>query len=67
MDDVVAGEGGTGLVRHGVHDAEEARGEGDAGDALGVVHVLTGLLVALVGLGQPLDDLGSHSTISRMA
>ena len=44
-------------VRHGVHDAEQARGEGDAGDALGVVHVLTGLLVASVGLGQPLDDL----------
>ena len=57
MDDVVAGEGGTGLVRHGVHDAEQAGGEGDAGDALRVVHVLAGFLVALVGLGQPLDNL----------
>jgi hypothetical protein len=50
-------ERGAGLVGHGVHDAEEARGEGDAGDALRLVHVLAGVLVALVGDGQPLVDL----------
>ena len=50
-------EGSTGLVSHGVNDAEQARGEGDTGDALSLVHVLTGLMVASIGLGQPLDDL----------
>lgn len=50
-------EGSTGLVSHGVNDAEQARGEGDTGDALSLVHVLTGLMVACIGLGQPLDDL----------
>ena len=40
-----------------MNDAEQARGEGDTGDALSLVHVLTGLMVASIGLGQPLDDL----------
>ena len=57
VDDVAVLKGGTGLVGHGVDDAQQARGEGDAGDALGLVHVLTGLLVALIGLREPLDDL----------
>lgn len=57
MDDVAVLEGSTGLVSHGVNDAEQARGEGDTGDALSLVHVLTGLMVASIGLGQPLDDL----------
>ena len=57
MDDVIAGEGSAGLVCHGVNDAEQTRGECNTSDALSVVHVLACLFVALVGLGQPLDDL----------
>ena len=57
VDDVVAGKCGAGLVGHGVDDAQQAGREGDASDALGVVHVGARLMVALVGLGQPLDDL----------
>ena len=57
VDDVAVLEGSTGLVSHGVNNAQQARGEGDTGDALSLVHVLTGLMVASIGLGQPLDDL----------
>ncbi len=53
----IASEGGDGIVSHGVDNAEQAAREGDAGDALGVVHVGEGLMVALIGHGQPLDDL----------
>jgi len=59
VDDVTARERGTGLVGHGVHDAEKARREGDAGDALRLMHVLAGDLVARVGEGQPLGDLAN--------
>ena len=54
---MIAGEGGTGLVSHRVDDAQQTRGEGDAGDALSVMHVLASLMIASIGLGQPLDDL----------
>ena len=57
VDDMIAGEGGTGLVSHRVDDAQQTRGEGDAGDALSVMHVLASLMIASIGLGQPLDDL----------
>ena len=57
MDDVAILERGAGLVSHGVHNAEQARGEGQAGEALGLVHVLAALVVARVGNGQPLGDL----------
>ncbi len=57
VDDVAVLERGAGLVGHGVHDAQQARGEGDAGNALGLVHVLAGVLVAGVGDGQPLVNL----------
>ena len=57
VDDVAVLERGAGLVGHGVHDAQQARGERDAGNALGLVHVLAGVLVAGVGDGQPLVNL----------
>ena len=53
MDDVraVIRKRGAGLVRHGVHDAQQRVGERHAGQALGVVHAVAGGHIAVVGLG----------------
>ena len=54
MDDVgtVVGKGGAGLVRHAVDNAQQRVGEGHAGQALGVVHGVALVHVAVVAAHQ---------------
>ena len=56
MHDVAAGIGSAGLVRHGVHDAEQRIGERHAGKALGIVHPVAGFHVAVVGRHEVAAD-----------
>ncbi len=56
MDDVcaVVSKGSTGLVGHGVNDAQQCIGESHTGETLGVVHGVTGFHITVVGLNQGL-------------
>ena len=58
VDDVraVIRKRGAGLVRHGVHDAQQRVGERHAGQALGVVHAVAGGHIAVVAGHKVLHD-----------
>ena len=56
MRNMACGESGAGLVCHGMHDAKEGIGECLSGQALSIVHLLSGVHVAIVGGGQIVHD-----------